>query len=352
MEDHKKIENRTCPNCYYPMSNAHTDYCSNCGQKYKTGRVTFWELISEAFSLLFNFDNKFFKTAGAIFIPGRLTKRFFKGKHKSFVHPVRVLLVSTLVMIFALNHHFENIDIGGPTDMYEELKESDWKYKKSLELDTLRQDIVADFKDNPQVIAALDSLVTRSHFDDLTEDSIRFGKNNIGFLQKDIAIAREDIFNLTDVEIVDKYEVEDPMQRMVWRQTIRVVKRGDRLLSFLLGNILWLVIIMMPLLALALRLLYVRRDFYFVEHFVFSMHTHSFAFILMTAYIFFADTLPSSVIGFMMLSIAVFVIIAMKQFYKQSWQKTVLKFTVINFLYIILICFSMVITLLLSLALF
>lgn len=352
MENHKKIKNRTCPNCYYPMSNADTEYCSNCGQKYKTGRVSFWELISEAFSLLFNFDNKFFQTAGAIFIPGRLTKKFFKGKHKSFMHPVRVLLISTLVIIFALNHHFENIDIGGPTDMYEDLKKSDWKYKKSLELDSLRQNIVANYKDNPQVIAALDSLVTHSHLDDLSEDSIRFGKNNISFLGKDIVIAREDIFNLTDVEIVDKYEVKEPLQRMAWRQTIRIVKRGDRLLSFLLGNILWLVMLIMPLLALTLRLFYIRRDFYFVEHLVFSMHTHSLAFILLTAYIFFSKNLPSAFIPFLLLFIGIFVIIAMKQFYKQSWRKTILKFVMVNFIYLILTCFVMMITLLLSLALF
>jgi len=352
MKDHKTTKNRTCPNCYYPMSNADTEYCSNCGQKYKTGRISFWELISEAFSLLFNFDNKFFQTAGAIFIPGRLSKKFFKGKHKSFVHPVRVLLISTLVMIFALNHHFENTSIGGPTDMYEELKQSDWNYKKSVELDTIRQQILLDYENNPEVAAALDSLVTRSHFDELTEDSIRFGKNNIGFLSSDIAIAREDIFNLTDVEIVDKYKVEDYSQRMIWRQTIRVVKRGDRLMSFLFGNILWLVVLVMPLLALALRLLYIRRDFYFVEHLVFVMHTHSFAFIILTAYIFFSDTLPSDVIGFMLLLISFYIVVAMKKFYKQSWQKTVLKFAVTNLAYWVIISVAMTITLLLSLALF
>jgi len=352
MENHKKTENRTCPNCYYPMSNSATEYCSNCGQKYKTGRISFWELINEAFSLLFNFDNKFFQTIGAIFIPGRLTKKFFKGKHKSFVHPVRVLLVSTLVMIFALNHALDETSMGGPTEMYENFKKADWRHKKAMELDTLRQDILANYPGDLEVEAALDSLVTRSHFDDLGEDSIRFGKSNIQFLNEDIAIAREDIFNLTDVEIVEKYNIHDPVQRIVWRQTIRVVKRGDRLLSFLIGNILWLVVLIMPLLALTLRLFYIRRDYYFVEHLVFSMHVHSFAFIVLTAYIFSLNILPDPVIGFIMLLIGFYVIFAMKKYYGQSWKKTVLKFTLIQTVYWLLVSFAMIVTLLLSLALF
>ena len=352
MEDHKTTKNRTCPNCYYPMSNTDTEYCSNCGQKYKTGRISFWELISEAFSLLFNFDNKFFQTAGAILIPGRLTKQFFKGKHKSFVHPVRVLLVSTLVMIFALNHNFENTDIGGPTDMYENLKEEDWQHKKAMELDSLRQDILTDYQNNPQVSAALDSLVMRSHFDDLGDDSIRINKGNIGFLDYDVVIAREDIFNLSDVDIVDKYNIKDPIERIAWRQSIRVIKRGDRLLSFLLGNILWLVILMMPLLALTLRLFYIRRDFYYVEHLVFAMHTHSFIFIVLTGYIFLHSMLPASVIGFLMILASFYVIFAMKRFYGQKWKKTFFKFVLINFIYWLLISLVLTITLILSLALF
>ena len=353
MEDHKKTKNRTCPNCYYPMSNADTEYCSNCGQKYKTGRVSFVELISEAFSLLFNFDNKFFHTIGAILIPGRLTKQFFKGKHKSYVHPVRVLLVSTLVMIFVLNHTFDGASLNnGPSEIYNEIKKDDWKRKKAIELDTLKAEVLKDFNQNPEVARALDSLVIWSHFDDLGNDSIQLNKNNIGFLEDDVAIARDDIFNLTDEEIVDKYEVEGTFQRLVWRQSIRVIKKGDRLFSFFLGNILWLVVLMMPLFAFVLQLLYFRRDFYYVEHLVFAMHTHSFAFVVLSIYIYFKDSIPTPTIGFLLLLIGVFVILSMKRFYGQTWKKTVLKFVVSNIFYWVLLGLVLVLTLLLSLALF
>ncbi len=352
MEDHKKIENRTCPNCYYPMSNKDTEYCSNCGQKYKTGRVTFWELISEAFSLLFNFDNKFFHTVGAIFIPGRLTKQFFKGKHKSYVHPVRVLLVSTLVMIFALNHNIDFNMNSGPADIYDGLKKEEWHRQKSLELDTLKNEVLKDFNQNTQVAKALDSLVTRAHLDELGEDSIRINKENIGFLIEDMVIAREDIFNLSDKEIVEKYKVENTFQQIVWQQTIRVMKRGDRLLPFLLGNILWLVVIMMPLFALVLRIFYIRRDFYYVEHLVFAMHAHSFAFMLLSLYTFYSQSVTGLTIGIVFMLTGVYVILSMKRFYAQTWTKTVGKFFIINLFYWMVFMGVLVITLLLSLALF
>lgn len=352
MEDHKKIENRTCPNCYYPMSNKDTEYCSNCGQKYKTGRISFWELISEAFSLLFNFDNKFFHTVGAIFIPGRLTKQFFKGKHKSYVHPVRVLLVSTLVVIFALNHSVDLTMDNGPAGIYDDLKKEEWHRQKSLELDTLKNEVLKDFNQNTQVAEALDSLVTRAHLDELGEDSIRINKENIGFLIEDMVIAREDIFNLSDQEIVEKYKVDNTFQQIVWQQTIRVMKRGDRLLPFLLGNILWLVVLMMPLFALVLYVFYIRRSFYYVEHLVFAMHTHSFAFVLLSLYISFHKSIPEPTVGFILVFIGVYIVLSMKRFYGQTWKKTVGKFFVINFFYWGVFCAVLTITLLLSLALF
>lgn len=334
------------------MSNTVTEYCSNCGQKYKTGRISFGELIGEAFSFLFNFENKFFQTAAAIFIPGRLTKEFFKGKHKSFVNPVRVLLLSTFVMIFVLNHSIDNNILEGVGDIYKGLEKKEWKRQKSLELDSLKNEVLKDFNQNLQVADALDSLVILSHFDDLREDSLRIEKSTVSFLKHDIAIAHKDIFELNDQEIIERYKVEGTFRQIVWRQSIRVIKRGDRLFSFLLGNILWLVVLMMPLFALVLRLFYIRRDFYYVEHLVFAMHTHSFLFLVMSFYTLLIGSVPEPTIGFLVLIIGLYIILSMKQFYGQPWKKTVGKFVLINFFYWMVLFTVLMITLFLSFALF
>lgn len=302
--------------------------------------------------MLFNFDNKFFSTISAIFIPARLTKQFFKGKRQSYVHPVRVLLASTLIMIFALNHTFDGAVIDGPAELYDNLKKTEWNRKKAVELDSIKNNIALEFGEDKNVTAALDSLVIRSHFDDLGEDTIRISKENVNFLHEDIAFAKKDFFNLTSREIVDKYKVKGIVQRTVWQQSIRVIKRGDQLLGFFLGNILWVVVLMMPLLALTLRLLYVWRDFYYVEHLVFSMHTHSFAFALLTAFLFVQNYLPETSIGFIFPIIGIYLPIAMKKFYQQSKRKTILKFILINFTYAILASLVLVLTILLSLAVF
>jgi hypothetical protein len=108
----------------------------------------------------------------------------------------------------------------------------------------------------------------------------------------------------------------------------------------------------MPLFALALRIFYFRSDFYFIEHLVFTMHAHSFSFIVLTFYIFLHKVLPTTTIPFLIVFIGMYVIIAMKQFYKQSWKKTVLKFFLIHVVNWGIACAAVAVTLLLSLALF
>lgn len=302
--------------------------------------------------MLFNLDNKFFQTIGAILIPGRLTKQFFKGKHKSYVHPVRVLLVSTIVMIFFLSHALDGKLDNGPRDIYDSFQEDEWERLKAKELDSLKIAVEEDFKGNPEVHSALDTLIHRAQLDEYEEDSINVNQIFSIFGNDEIKIARQDFFTLNDLEIVDKYQITDSWERLIWRQTIRVIKRGDQVVPFLLGNILWLTLVMMPLLALTLKLFYIRHDHYYVEHLVFSMHTHSFSFGLWTVFILIAGRVPDYFIALIFMTIGLYVIFSMKNYYQQSWLKTTFKFFLINGLYVILLGISAILTTLVSIVLF
>ena len=93
-------------------------------------------------------------------------------------------------------------------------------------------------------------------------------------------VSNEDYLNLSASELVDKYKVEGYLERFVFRQKIKFFKDSDNFGSFVLGNSLWIILLMMPFLALLLKILYIRHDYYYVEHLVFSFHTHSFTFLL------------------------------------------------------------------------
>lgn len=96
---------------------------------------------------------------------------------------------------------------------------------------------------------------------------------------------------------------------------------------------------LLPIFALLLKLLYVRRDFYYSEHLVFTIYYYNFFFLAgslqMIANQFAWLEWLGTVIGFW---IFFYLLFAMKRMYLQGWGKTILKFLSFNFLFFI--CFS------------
>jgi len=135
-------------------------------------------------------------------------------------------------------------------------------------------------------------------------------------------------------------------------QNIRILKAADKLVFYLIGNTLWMMLIMMPMLALVLKLLYIRRKFYYFEHLVFSFHTHTFAFLLLALLLILNNFLPDWIFAWGTLGLAVYLYLAMKRFYGQSWMKTLVKFVLANFMYLFVASAALLITALASLVLF
>src|SRR5690606_19705106 len=86
------------------------------------------------------------------------------------------------------------------------------------------------------------------------------------------------------------------------------------------------VFLMLPAFALLLKLLYVRRKRYYVEHFVFGLHTHAFTFLMFTIMLLGRTNwirLPAT------LWMLAYFFLAMKRYYGQGWLKTTLKYIVL-----------------------
>ncbi len=355
MKKTKNKKSRVCGNCRQILDPATDNYCPDCGQKNLPRRISLGNLISEAFSVIFNLDNKFFRTTGAIFIPGRLTKDFFSGKRQRYVHPMRLLLVSIFLLIFSLNYYVGKVAEGNISgnEIIDGEKATAVRAEDYRRLDTVRLQVLQEIDPQDTVAAAaVDTFYTRFVRREPVEDSIRFGGGNVFGRSSEVVMARKDYLELTGEEIVDKYGITDRVERLIWRQAIRLTKRTDRLLSYLFGNILWLVLFTLPLYALVLKLFYIRRNFYYIEHLVFTMHLQSFIFFGIAVVLPFSETETALSMSLLALFHAIYVFFAVLFFYKQSVRKTLLKFLLLNAAYWMLVIFTMTVTALLSLALF
>lgn len=111
--------------------------------------------------------------------------------------------------------------------------------------------------------------------------------------------------------------------------------------------------ILLPLFTLFLRLIYIRRKFTYIEHLIFVFHTQTVFFLLLSMFYIlniFIET--ESYAGFFLILFLLYLLLAMKNFYEQSFIKTLLKYLFANVLFMIFTSLGIVFISFIAFALF
>lgn len=93
-----------CPNC---GRNAPDNFCSNCGQPTHLHSDTFWGLISHFIGHYFHYDSKFLATIKAlVFNPGLLSKAYWAKLRMRYIPPISLyIFVSAVYFLLAITMH-------------------------------------------------------------------------------------------------------------------------------------------------------------------------------------------------------------------------------------------------------
>jgi len=319
-------------------------YCGVCSQKLKSSKVTVSSLAKEFLMSFFNLDSRFFQTMGNIIFPGTLTRKYIDGKRKSYINPARLFLFS-LVFFFAVLSYFFNssdFEMGINNDLETYANQT----KQKAIYDSLLLDIKIDSTAAKKIRSRLFPNLNVSFQDSIeitqTGSMVSIG----GFSNKKFYIG--DIASMEEDEFVDHYRIDGRIQRLLTKQVLRVNRNPKAVSSFMIGNMLWAVVLGILFLALVMKLLYIRNKKYFVEHLILQMHVHSFSFILLGVLILIrlstnTDNEILSGIGF--ISILVYLFIAFKRYYGQGFFKTLFKvlFTLFSYLFIMVFCAMLIV---------
>ncbi|MCX2740675.1 DUF3667 domain-containing protein [Pontibacter anaerobius] len=265
-----------CPNCGYTFEEVN-NYCPNCGQENHDLNVPVKHLVEEFLEGTMHYDAKFWVTLKyLLFKPGLLTEKFNIGQRASYVPPFRLYVFISLVFFFMLAISPNTMNVGlNRTDALENM--------------------------DPEEKAAVARL-----------DSVRAQVGN------EVGVEQEGI--LAMLEKADKAKTNPKLLR-------------DKLIK----NTSFLMFLLMPLFGYLLYLFYRKLRRNYVEHLMFSIHMHSFFFILFTVYLALKFFLPEGVDIFwvVVLITAVYTYLAMQRVYKQTYLQTLLKFIPVSFIYII-----------------
>jgi hypothetical protein len=95
---------------------------------------------------------------------------------------------------------------------------------------------------------------------------------------------------------------------------------------------------MLPLFALVMKVVYLRRDWYYSEHLVFALHNHAVAFLgfsLVAGWVAIGgDAGWVSVVNLLiLLALILYFLVAQKRVYGQGWIKTLVKYTIVFCVY-------------------
>lgn len=337
----KKLNNEFCLNCGEKLLDT---YCHHCGQKDLPRRQTMGELIENFIGSFYSFESKFFRTVKfLLFKPGFLPVEYTAGKRENYYHPARAYVFISFVF-FLLLFSLPDSKEGESKPMTTEEK---------VELDNGLEEVKNQLGRVGLDSVLMDSVITKIEQAADTTNAVTVDKKGKKFKTKNGGIN----FSLDDseYETIEQYDSTQKLlseaERDNWfkrKLTIRWIeihnkykdddggKRfGEDFGQAFLENFSKILFYLLPIFALLLKLLYVRKDFYYSEHLVFSIYYYNFFYLAATLFLL-VEYIP--VVGgwldaVIVIWIIIYLPIAMKRMYLQSWGKTILKYSAFFFLF-------------------
>jgi hypothetical protein len=253
-----------------------------------------------------------------LFYPGFLTKEYVIGHRARHLNPIRMYLFISAVFFLLYANTFvpkkqaagkktgaqvdtdtsrKKSTFGRVVKTFDDI-DSSWGGAKPIILgngDTITQSEMVSFK--PATLAAYDSF----------QLLLPKAERETGFMRK-----------LNRVMLQRKGYNEEDKREM-----------NHRILAHFFHSIPYMLFISLPLLALLLKLLYIRRkEFYYVSHGIFTIHYFCFLFIALLLIKFLSPLgMIGGTLGTMITAGSIaYLYIAMYKFYRQGWFKTFVKF--------------------------
>ena len=349
MSHSKEREEKICLNCNAELTGR---FCHQCGQENLEPKDSVWGLISHFFYDITHFDGKFFSTLRyLVWKPGFLSREYISGRRASYLNPIRMYVFTSALffLIFYSMFRFDKININATENAkyidsvrtkLADAKQSSLRAAKSKE-DSAR--IVADFNlveripitkpldldstGDPQPLLNF-SFQKKQYKSRVQYDSIQ---KSLPAYEKDGWLIKR--INYRSLELNKKYKQD-----------------YDRFFKDIANKLLhtfpYLLFVSLPLYAFFLKILYIRRKRFYVDHGIFLIHLYIFTFIvllLLFALIKLDQFTNWKWLVFFNAALIIYglyyTLKALRNFYRQGWGKTILKFIILNFLAFISLVF-------------
>ncbi|PSQ85460.1 MAG: hypothetical protein BRD30_10665 [Bacteroidetes bacterium QH_2_63_10] len=284
-------------------------YCSQCGQKAADRVVPIWHMINEALEAVIELDMRVLHTFPKfLFLPGRLTKEYVNGRRKRYIRPFRLYLFTTF-LLFTVLAVTAGQGLQFPFD----------PQISPAQADTTR--LVAGGATDTMAAASAPSFLGSP---EQREEWARAIQNNPGAV---------------DVEIGGP-ETQARLERVLRVKSAEALRNPQDFIRGMIDRGPYVMFLMLPIFAFLLKLLYIRRGRLYVEHLIFSLHVHAFAFFAFTVGLLLGETNSGwlrTAADWIELSPLLYLVFAMSHVYEQGFIKSTIKVLFLLFVYTIIL---------------
>jgi hypothetical protein len=303
----KISESKTCLNCGAVLTGP---FCGACGQKDLPRRQTLGDLFVNFLGSFTSFESKFFNTFRyLLFKPGHIVKEYNEGKRERFYHPARMYVFLSFIYFLIFSMVITSDDVGINNDSSKTKTDSLAAAEPVVQFGPGNSS-TSDDKFSPKTVAQYDSLQAT-----LPEE------------QRDNWFER--YMERRGLELHERFKDDDEaVNQAFW--------------EIFLANLPKMVFLLMPLFALLLKLLYIRRNFFYSEHLIFTVFFYDFVYLLgsimlLVGLVEWLEWL--NIFAFIWLLIYLYK--SMRKVYGQRRAKTVMKFLILLFSFLFVLAVAL-----------
>ncbi|MDE0191165.1 MAG: DUF3667 domain-containing protein [Gammaproteobacteria bacterium] len=310
-----------CPNCGALKQGR---FCAACGQNDRDYLRSLFPVVSQILAETFEADSRVWRTLGALFLrPGFLSLEFSRNRRAHYLSPFRLYLFTSLLFFLVLSLTVDDPKRSdGPGLIQAQVGDSEEEKADAIAnvgfdklqaiseaIETLKRSLGEERASKiDQILARPASSVPR----------MLLVNNAVGLAGGDEGLDEPlDLF--VAGQLVDVFHAPWPVVR-------------DRFVGYLPVAMFFV----LPLYALMLKVLFIRRHRFYAEHLVFSIHIHTMAFTVFGVALLTPEGWPA-VDGILQLALMAYYFMALKRFYSMGVFGTIASFVFLSWLYSLLL---------------
>ncbi len=330
--------NEKCRNCEHTFDSSY-EYCPYCGQE-AIDNLTVGVLFSNTIENYFSIDARFFRSFATLMLkPGVLARRFVDGKRLKYLHPAQFYLFISVIFFFIFSFTIRKADTEVSQAIKNGFEQENDLNEVLLNADTLNiNEAKKVLKKNQKLIGLSDEELVE--LDSIMSSDPQLANITFGF-------KRELLDSLITVgaplnqkfKAMGMKENTDAFSRRFYEQMLKFYeKQGGGILQVLYDTIPIAMFLLLPLFALFLKIFY-WKPATFAHHLVFSFYFFTFIFATFCVILLVNKVwqIPLAMEVFICFSFVIYLMLALRNFYRSSWMAAFFKASTISFLYMLII---------------